>query len=234
MKLFPSILGLPVLFSFLVPALAQTQPATVRSILQEVARTYAECKSYQDEGVVLSHYPDKPGPDEITFRTAFTRSGRFRFDWISHHPHPPLRHLKTSAVIWSDDRGAHMFTDFSNTPDIRRDHDTIEEAIKAAMGVSRRSSFHVPRLLMPSITGASILDLSDLTLVGDDVFEGVLCHRLKGNSGRGGTVELWVGQADFFLRRIFRQDPGVPPLEEIRRNITTDGAIPAGVFNVKI
>jgi hypothetical protein len=75
---------------------------TADSIMRKMVKAYGDASSYQDEGVTLSHDPAKPGPDQILFATLFKRPNFFRFDWTSHHPHPPLRHLKTYAVTWAD------------------------------------------------------------------------------------------------------------------------------------
>ena len=195
--------------------LAAAQPDKPMSILGNVALAYANVTAYQDSGVVLTHDPNKAEPDEIVFQTLFTRPDSLRFDWIRHHPHPPVRHIKTSSSIWPDGHGAHLMSSGTGAPKTV----PLNLAVAGATGVSRGSSHHIPRLLTPAITGFSLLDLAEVTLLGEEVFEGVRCHRLEGKHPGGGVYQLYVGQDDYFIRRLVRTKSGTSPSEEIRRNI---------------
>jgi hypothetical protein len=187
-------------------------------ILERVTKAYATAASYRDEGMVLMHDSSKPGPDVIKFSTAFERPTRFRFEWTSHHPHPPLRHLLTQAAVWRDTEGtfsSRRNPDGKETVDARR---TLSEGIAAATGVSRASSHHIPRLLLPEVSGAAVTDLQNPVLRGTAQVEGVACHHIAGERLRGGLLELWIGKEDLMIRRIKRTLNGLD-VEEIRRGV---------------
>ena len=198
-----------------MPRLHQVEADPAASILANVAVTYASLSAYQDSGVVLTHYPHKDQPDEIVFQTLFLRPDQLRFDWVRHHPHPPLRHIKTSSSIWPDGRGSHLLAVGAQKPK----EASLRLAVAGATGVSHGSSHHIPRLLTSSIDGFALIDLSDPKLLGEEIFEGVRCHRIQGTHPRGGTYQLFVGRDDFLIRRILRERQGGTPSEEIRREI---------------
>jgi hypothetical protein len=195
--------------------LVAAEPDKPMSILGNVALAYANVTAYQDSGVVLTHDPAKAEPDEIVFQTLFLRPDLLRFDWIRHHPYPPLRHIKTSSSIWPDGQGSHLMSTGTGSPRTV----SLNLAVAGATGVSRGSSHHIPRLLTPAITGFSLMDLADVTLRGEEVFEGVRCHWLEGKHPRGGVYQLYVSQDDYFIRRLVRTTSGMSPTEEIHRNI---------------
>ena len=192
---------------------AEPDPAV--SVLANVAVAYASVSAYQDSGVVLTHDPEKDGPDEIIFQTLFLRPDQLRFDWIRHHPYPPLRHIKTSSSIWPDGRGSHLLANGSAKPR----EASLSLAVAGATGVSRGSAHHIPRLLTSAITGFALVDLGDPKLLGEEVFEGVRCHRIQGTHPGGATYQLFIGKDDFLIRRILRESRGMVPSEEIRREI---------------
>lgn len=214
---------------------------TVDSIMRKMVKAYADASSYQDEGVTLSHDPAKPGPDQILFATLFKRPTLFRFDWTSHHPHPPLRHLKTYAVTWADGTGIYTYrqppTPASGTTSpalatTLRDEPSMRSAIAGATGVSRSSAHHVLRLLSADVSGFAISQLQSPALAGTDEIEGVTCYHLTGTHPRGGTIRFWVGKSDFLIRRIIRtNDASGNEQEEIRRNIRINHVIPNEAFD---
>ena len=210
--LLPIVLLLGALRSLTVGA---AEPDPAMSILANVAVTYANVSAYQDSGVVLTHHPDKDQPDEIVFQTLFLRPDQLRFDWVRHHPYPPLRHIKTSSSIWPDGRGSHLLANGTAKPR----EASLRLAVAGATGVSRGSSHHIPRLLSPNIGGFCLVDLGDPKLLGEEVFEGVRCHHIQGKHPGGGTYRLFIGKDDFLIRRILRESQGMTPTEEIRREI---------------
>lgn len=82
---------------------AENEPAdhlTARQILDQVATTYATCKSYRDSGVVTNDFgPHSAGDhfprhvDVKPFRTAFVRPDQFRFEYDAQIPEKPY-------IIW--------------------------------------------------------------------------------------------------------------------------------------
>jgi len=215
---------------------AQTE--TAATIVERMLKAYADAASYQDEGVTLSRNPAKPEPDEIVFATYFRRQDYFRFDWTRHHPYPPLRHLKTYAVVWSDAAGSHSFRKPPSStgpglPSELKDVENMGMAIAGATGVSHGAAHHVLRLLSSKVGGFSLGQLESPTLVGTEEIEGTPCYHLTGNHRRGGSpYELWVGKTDYLIRKISRQNGASGNLqEETRRNIRINQPIPDSVFD---
>lgn len=190
------------------------------ALLRQVASVYAAALTYEDTGVVLTHRTDGETPDEILFRTSFTRPNRLRFEWTRHHPYPPLRHKKNHAVIEPGPKGFQMLKDGETV----RESSDLNTCVAGATGVSRGSAHHIPRLLISEIEGFSLANLSDVRLNGEELFEGVPCRRLQGNHPRGSKYELWIGQTDHLIRRIVRDGAGSSPSEEIRRDIRITGS----------
>ena len=212
-----------------VTAGAQDQNPTPEIILSRMAARYATVRSYQDTGVVLLHWQDKATPDEVLFKTYFVRPDRFRFEWITHHPYPPLRHLKTFHVVWSNDAGSYTYWD---KPSIKERNSELNMAVAGATGVSSGSAHTVPRLLTDKITGFALTDLQSLTVIGQEEIEGVPCHHIFGVHPRGWAYELWIGVDDLLLRMLQTQDtPTVT--QEIHRDIQIDTEIPETTFSVK-
>lgn len=204
-----------------------TAPKTGGQILKEMAETYAGLSSYMDRGVVLSHDPAKSSPDQITFDTMFKRPNFYRFVWESHHPYEPLRHITRRNVVWSNERGAFgvFLGDF-------REGKPLMSHIAGATGVSRGSALTVIRMLLPKeITSATLSELSDPKLVGEEMFEGTLCYRVHGRNRRGDEYQLWIGKADLLLRRYLWPILGKTS-EEIRRDIRINADLPRDVFEV--
>jgi hypothetical protein len=208
-----------------VPPPAKTSSDPAAELMQRVVRTYAALTSYQDEGVVLSYWVDKPGPDELHFNTYFRKPADFRFEWVSHHPYPPLRHVTHKTVVWSNGQGTFSYWDAQ--PGIETHHD-LGEGIAAATGVSGGAITSIPGLIFGEDTVLwSLESLRDLSLLEEEEFEGTLCLRLRGTH-RGHATDLWIGKDDLLIRRTVNTHPPdyidgkLPKSEEIRRNVQFD------------
>src|SRR5262245_1658743 len=64
--------------------LARGDEVDAKMLLDRMAQVYAGCRSYRDTGAVSTHYKSTSGSwvDELTFRTAFLRPARFRFEFV--------------------------------------------------------------------------------------------------------------------------------------------------------
>jgi hypothetical protein len=118
-------------------------------------------------------------------------------------------------------------------------HDPLESlrlAVAGAAGASSSTAYTVSELLLPDELGPSTLKrLVKVSLLGEDVFEGVPCYRIKATEVQN-AVELWVGKNDLLLRKLRREtkfDDRLWIREEIRRKIQVDQSIPEVVFNYK-
>jgi hypothetical protein len=150
---------------------------TALDVLRAMSSRYAAMRSYQDRGIVLTKSPDHADTNETIFATAFRRPDRFRFEWTTHHPYPPLRHLRTRHVIWNDCQGTFYFNDLRPAVEPQA---SLRLAIAGATGVSRGSAHTVPALLIPEVGGFTLPQLQRLTLAHDQC-EGTRCYRITGH-----------------------------------------------------
>ena len=205
-----------------------TQPVNSQSILQTLTDTYAALKSYQDNGVVLTQFPDKDKPDEIHFSTWFKRPRLFRFDWTTHHPYEGLRHEKTSRSIWRNEEGTFWYSD--REKEIERE-ESLGMAIAGATGVSKGAAHNVPGLLMRRFAGFYFTEL--LAPVVDELeYRGRECYHVQANHPNGDPWHLTISKADFLLQkaRHIMPDTGVI-IEDCRDNIQTNHEIEENIFN---
>ncbi len=197
------------------------------TVLSELRERYAAMSSYQDDGVVLSQYPSSDFINETWFATHFTRPSRFRFDWTSHHPYPPLKHLKSHHRIWENEEGA--FLRRYAEPDSECLSD-IELAMSAAKGVSQNSSYTIPRMLV----GADAVFASDcLTVQGitDGETDDIPCRCVIAVDSRQRPYRLYIGREDLLLYRVSSSVSDGSTSDEIHRNIRTGHQIDEDVFH---
>jgi outer membrane lipoprotein-sorting protein len=200
---------------------------TAEAVLQSMVTKYSSMKSYQDRGVVLTKWPDKPEPDEINFATVFRRPDRFRFDWTSHHPYPPLRHLKTQHVVWYDGANAFHYTE-GEDGGIKL-QESLFMAIAGATGISKGSALTVFNMLMPEIGAVSFTNLRSLQL-REDVIEGTSCHWIRGQNFQGDQQDVYIGIDDYMLRSVSTVRHNGVVSSEIRREIYVDPLIDEDKF----
>lgn len=214
-------------FLWIAAVSAHSQTPTADAVVATMAKRYATLRSYQDTGVVLSHWKDHAVPDELPFKTYFARPDNFRFEWISDHPHLPLRHIAYSYVIWSNSSGAYLYRD--GLPNVEQKQD-LSMAVAALTGVSHGSAHTVPGLLLKTIGGFKLTELRGLTLLDQVDFEMTTCFRVRGTHPRGVVYDMWIGVNDYLLRKLQMQLIPGEIEEEIHRDIQTDVDIPDSLF----
>ncbi|GAB2845910.1 hypothetical protein GCM10027277_12640 [Pseudoduganella ginsengisoli] len=203
---------------------------TPQQIVTQMHEAYASLRSYSDTGVVLTHMPENETPDETVFRSVFVRPDLFRFEWTTHHPYPPLRHIKNNSVIWSNANGAFFWSDRSGRGEKLEQRPSLDLAVAGATGVSHGSAHTIASLLLPQMMGRT-LD-ADIQWSGEAVlenFEGAACYHLTGQHARKGRYEMWIAKDDMLVRKIAIAMMGIP-VEEIRRDIQVNVAIPERTF----
>lgn len=202
-----------------------------RLLLNQMAETYSRLVSYQDEGVVITTYDEETGGriDKLPFKTFFKRPNLFRFEWTDYF----LSKLGKKRVAWSNGKSAFTYWE----PDRYEMEKRLGLAIAGATGVSRGSAHTVSRLLLADeVSGFPVTDLNDASLLGEEIFEGVLCYHIKGTHPHGGVYELWIGKSDRLLRKVreeTRDSDKITTKEEIRRNIHVNQPIANAFFDYK-
>lgn len=219
------------ILSFAWPLMAQPQrKVDATRILNNMFGVYSRLASYQDEGILVTTNDEPTGGriEKMPFKTFFKRPNLFRFEWTEYG----ITKLGQKNVIWSN--GKESFTYWE--PDRYEKDESLSSAIAGATGVSAGAASTVSVFLMREKYWHSPLErLVNVSLLGEDVFEGVRCYRIKAADGKE-LVELWVGKNDFLLRKLRRETKDGDKVrieEEIRRKIQVDQAIPEIVFNYK-
>jgi outer membrane lipoprotein-sorting protein len=214
---------------FGLPAMAQAQRKTdATRILNNMFRVYSRLVSYQDEGILVTTNDEPTGGtiEKMPFKTFFKRPNLFRFEWTDYG----ITKLGRTKLIWFNGKDAFTYWE----PDRFEKDESLSLAVAGATGISSRTVNTVSDLLMPDELGGSTLKrLTKVSLLGEDVVEGVRCYRIKAIEAED-PVELWVGKNDFLLRKIRRETKFPDRLwirEEVRRRIQVDQSIPEVVFN---
>lgn len=209
-------MGLLLCFSGL--AYGQSTSPGPNEILREMVARYAGFTSYQDSGVVqtlpaeslLAASPASPrfiniassGEALVSFKTHYTRPGKFRFEWRSLQ-----LGASRDAAIWSDGKQA-----FSWAPDVTgmgkgfvlNSGSELRWYVDEAQRWSGGAVFFVPSLLMKDVSPFSFGDMlstmEGLSLLREERVDGESCHVIKGELS-GVPWVLWVGKESYLLRK---------------------------------
>lgn len=226
-----------VVFSFLIATVlcggvigGQTRKLTPEVILKKTAARYATYSSYSDVGVVITTYDEatRGRIEKQPFSLFFNRPNRFRVEWLDYD----LQKDGRKNVVWSNGEATFVYWE----PKTFEKKQSLEMGIAAAAGVSSGAAYTIPRLLIPEIEGWALNDLKKPTLVGEEIFEGELCYRIKGFDSGGDLNEVWIGKRDSLIRKVtthstFETYSTVE--EEIHRNIQVDRPIQKDIFDFK-
>lgn len=162
-----------------------------KSLFVHVLDKYKTCKSYKDEGKVITTSTDesKQPPQEISFKTFFVRPMYFRFFWEDGYG--------DGNTVWCDGKKSHLY--FLGKMD---DQEHLSAAIAGATGVSSGSAHTIPRLLMPDqIAGRSLSEFSSIELVKEVLAaEGELVH-LRGVWGTQ-KQDIWLDRSKMDIVRL--------------------------------
>jgi len=217
------------ILSFGSPIMAQAQrKIDARRILNKMFTVYARLASYQDEGVLVTTNDEATGGtiEKMPFKTFFKRPNLFRFEWTDYG----ITKLGRTKLVWFNGKDAFTYWE----PDRYEKEESLNLAVAGASGASSRTASTVSDLLLPGELRTSTLNrLAKVSLLGEDVFEGVRCYRITATEVDD-PIELWVGKNDFLLRKLRREtkfDDRLWIREEIRRKIQVDQSIPEVVFN---
>lgn len=196
-------------------------------VLHELQERYATLQTYQDEGVLLSQLPGSDFVNETKFLTFFRRPDRFRFDWTSHHPYPPLKHLTTDHCIWQSAKGVFTWCQDRGT----MPEDNLHLAISGAKGVSGGASYTVPAMLLATepVFASERLTVQAIT---EAETEGIDCYCVVAFDPLKRPYRLYIGRDDRLLHRVSSSVMEGSTSDEIRRAIRTDQPIEDSIFSI--
>lgn len=177
----------------------QPENLSAKQIVERMTKAYADCKSYQDSGVVTTMFfmADRDRTTERPFTTAFVRPDRFRFEYKENDGSTkPSRY-----IIWSSSKDIQTWWDVR--PGIEKPK-SMQLALAAATGVSGGSSHTIPSLLLPGKVGASLSAMTIPKRVQDGNLGKVECFRIEGTLGNQ-PCTVWIDKKSYLLRRIDEQ-----------------------------
>ncbi len=206
----------------------QTKNITAQSIVEKMAVAYANASSYQDTGVIEHLKGDGASQHEtvIKFRTYFARPHFFRFEWRDRDI---VRSEERLSVVWND--GQQTFGYYSWDDPAVKKKDNIDLGIAGATGVSRGSAHTVPVLLMGEVGGFRLTQLINLSMLGEEEYEGEDCYIVRGYHPHNFPIDMWISKQDFLLRKVKRPNDNGSYDLEIRRDVKLDVRIPPEFFN---
>ncbi len=214
-----------------LPIMAQPQQKDdATTILKRMFAAYERITSYQDEGILVNTHDEPTGGtiEKLPFKTFFKTPNLFRFEWTDYG----IAKVGRTKMIWFNGKDAFSYWE----PDRFEKEERPELAVAGATGISYGAVHTVLDMLNAEEPIASILKrLTNVSLLGEERFEGVLCYRIKATLDDQ-LVDLWIGKNDFLLRKYRRETKSGDDLrikEEIRRKIQVNQSIPEVVFNYK-
>jgi hypothetical protein len=184
----------------LTPMPTPDEDAAAARLLHQVADAYKRAETYEDYGSVNSEFTgDHPFSTTTTFKTAFVRPNKFRFEFAESFGCTP-----THEIIWTDSGPESTKVDSSLDPE-RNAGDSLSREIARATGVSSGSAHQVPRLLMPDIlSGWNLTEPESARIVGDETVDGESCTQVH-LRGRGGPSDVWINKRTFLIEKIVRR-----------------------------
>ncbi|HEY1812671.1 MAG TPA: redoxin domain-containing protein [Kofleriaceae bacterium] len=164
-------------------------------VLARVASTYKGLRAYADHGTITDRISAANGTREYssTFRTAFVRPSRLRFEFDN------LGYTDRDYVIWTADGRARTY--WYLKPSLVHEDGDLADALETGAGVSSMTSYVIPQLLEPDLLEGGILDLDRAVTVGEDTIAGRTCFHLRGTLA-GATTELWIDRTSYLVRKL--------------------------------
>jgi RNA polymerase sigma factor (sigma-70 family) len=180
------------------PKEAKPDDLSAKQIVERMVKAYADCKTYQDSGIVKTLFVEKSGNRTVEkhFTTAFVRSDRFRFEYKEDLGRRQMRY-----IIWTNAKEVKTWWDIK--PGIDKPK-SLELALGAAVGVSSYSSINISELLMPDLMGSHRLVLKEPKRAEDGKLDKVECFRVEGKFG-GEPITVWIDKKSNLVRRIDEQ-----------------------------
>ncbi len=206
----------------------QTKSLTAQAIIQKMAAQYANASSYQDTGVVQDVIDDGLSHRRtvLKFKTFFARPHFFRFEWRD-------RSIVTSEeqlnVVWNDGKLTYSYYSWDDEGIEKRDD--LGLGIAGATGISRGAAHLIPTLLMEDVGGFRITETANVSLLGEEKFEGEDCYIVRGYHPHNFPIEMWIGKRDFLLRKVKEPKMDGTHKLDIRRDIKLNGKIAPEIFN---
>lgn len=209
-------------------AASQTKGPTAQDIVGKMAAQYAQASSYQDTGVVERIWGAGTGRREtvIKFKTSFARPHFLLFEWTDRAIFTSEERLN---AVWNDGKQTYHYYSWDK-PAVGSEED-ISLGVAGATGISRGSAHTVPTLLLEEVGGFRLTEMSNLSLLGEEKFEGEDCYIVRGRHPHNFPIDMWIAKSDFLLRKTMEGKADGTSEVEIRRDVKLNAKIPPETFN---
>lgn len=186
----------------LIPGVAQVLRSQdldpeARRVLDQMSSVYANCKTYQDSGVVRVLLVRESGnhATERPFTTAFVRNDRFRYEFkdLVGSSDQYYRYL-----IWSDGKEVRSWWDVKPGGE---KPSSLNSALHGADGVSGGSARTIPAFLLPRQVWPNLGDTIITVHLEDAKLDGIDCFRITGKYA-GNPMTVWIEKQTYLIRRI--------------------------------
>jgi outer membrane lipoprotein-sorting protein len=227
-KYLTVFLILPVLLIYNRAVECQTKNITAQLIVKRMAAQYAHASSYQDTGVVMDVKGEGVSESEtaIKFKTYFARPQFFRFEWMERST---VTSEESLSVVWNDGKQTYSYYSWDD-PAVEK-KEGIGLGIAGATGISRGSAHTIPSLLMEDVGGFLLTEMTNLSIVGEENFEGEDCYIVRGYHPFKFPIDVWISKRDFLLRKAKEPKDGSSYKVEIHRDVKLNGKISPKLFN---
>jgi outer membrane lipoprotein-sorting protein len=176
---------------------------SAQDILENMARAYAECDSYRDEGVVSTIFferfrrrtVDKP------FETLFVRPNLLRFEFLSKS-NSWFRGMD-KYVVWAD--GTKIRSWWSIKPTVE-EFKSIGNSLAGPTGISGGSAATIPAMLIPGMNWKVPLKrLIDAKLLGEEQVGRASCFVIDATTAQfpDRRITIWIDEQTFLLLKLF-------------------------------
>ena len=178
------------------PSDRETELREGRRIIEEAVAAYRNCRTYQDEGSVVTVWNTIEGRQTIrkSFQTAFVRPGQFRFETRDGGESRPYIICKKLNVVRTWER--YQPAD-AHEP-------SLGVALDTAIGASSGSANKIPALLLPNeeflvsllgqhrFFGRAWTGLRNVRYTEQEKSRGVLYNILEAERYEGEPVHIWI------------------------------------------
>lgn len=213
--------GALALVAFSADALQAAAEPSVLEIFRRTLAAYAECTTYQDEGVAETGFDElsELGPSKASFTTSYRRGASLKFEYNPGE----WDHF----VLWTDGRTAK--TQFAPGGGQTTEYRDASEALMAAGTTTDDVGALVASLVYNKefqgkresfkIFSIGLHGLTDLRRIGDAAISGEPCYRIAAKNGDDDRV-YWIDQGTYLIRRI-EETARSPVLEGARHRVVT-------------
>lgn len=171
-----------------------------KEIVDNMHNTYSVLTSYSGTGFVeiAVSVGDQEKIIVKPFNITFKRPDSLRVEWTDSFGGVP-----TPYVLWNTQSKVFIYAKRMKQLVTCK---SIGQAIKGQSGTSGGVVQHIPDMLLGVSKTPQYGDLDDIKPVIIEAVDGVACYKVSGIR-KGTSVNLWIGENDFILRKIVTSTP---------------------------